>query len=193
MHFCHCSRSQMMPYSILSCHFPDCRTSIFSDKPMILPLFLSTESTHMQTIWGRFVTSVFPFLKCISHCLILPAPMQKLPHVCWSHEWISESGISSLTRNSITVCCWNMSSPATFLHWNINMWQVQVMWLYCTTAWHLSVIKQRPCLPEYASWKNSAYNFLRQLTAHLKGKLWVMYYVPVPQSHSALYQWGRNQ
>ena len=55
---------------------------------MILPLFLLTESAHMQMIWGRLVMSVFPSLKCISHCLTLLAPMLKLPYVCRSHEWI---------------------------------------------------------------------------------------------------------
>jgi hypothetical protein len=36
---------------------------------MIFPLFLSIESGHMQTIWGRLMMSVFPSLKCFSHCL----------------------------------------------------------------------------------------------------------------------------
>ena len=79
--------------------------SKFHNRGVWFFLCFSQQSAHMQMIWGRFVMSVFPSLKCISHCLILLAPMQKVPYVCWSHEWISNSGISSLTRNSITAYC----------------------------------------------------------------------------------------
>jgi hypothetical protein len=33
----------------------------------------------------------------------------------------------------------------------MTMWQVQVMWLHCSTAWHLFVIKRCSRLSEWAS------------------------------------------
>ena len=59
------------------------------------------------------------FQEVFTHGLTLPAPMQLSPYACWSFVWICGRGIFSLTKNSITSCCY-LTNFMCQLSWNLG-------------------------------------------------------------------------
>jgi hypothetical protein len=130
---------------------------ISSSFPLLLSV-LAVRGCH----YGADRRCLFPNLKCFTHRLTLLAPMQASPQTRWSCVWIFDAWISSLTRNCITARCQNdLSSSATFSHWNITTSGGQVTWfsLWCEKVDGTSHVSRIAILRDICSWFHDAPDF----------------------------------
>lgn len=138
-----------VPYSDLNCYVSNCHK--------LIPLFLSVEAVCWWPLQGWMAVSAFQSLKCFACCLSLLTLMQVYPCARWSHARISNVGTSTLTGNTISAHCQNLSLPAIILHWNDHMIGADNMIFNCgvihqmalfiiyfssSIAWHLFIISR---------------------------------------------------
>lgn len=150
-------------YSNICWHFPHCHTDSLWWS-LIFPLFLSVAAHLRSPLQYWSAMSVFPSLKCFTHCLTLLECMQEFPYAQWSCVWISSVVISSFqeilslqveeggkkcrhqsfSRNEI----WPHKGQVMWFSFQceITKWNCSTYKAHCNIARHLSVIQQRPRL-----------------------------------------------